>query len=439
MKTFLHPALFLPLLLLASTAEARVNLDTIPDRDSVQLTIYNSVDLTMVRETRHLTLRKGLNHLEFSWANTLIDPTSLEFKALSRPDEIELLDASYPPRAPNTLEWRIKSEFSGEAVVEIRYFTSGISWSADYVAESNREETKANLAGFVRVNNRSGEDYENAQIRLVVGVIKMVEDVAALARAAGSEKETRLLRENAPHAVAPRSAAISLSLAAALRDEGKAKEVIKEGLSEYFLYTVEGRDTVPNGWSKRLPSFSAADVPWTSFYKFEQGEWGGAVERFYRFKNDKKSKLGVEPLPNGGVIAFRRASEDRLYSVAGQTAVKYIPIGEEVEMDLGPDREVLVKPSLMDWRKEDLRFDKHGNVAGWTVTEEWRVETQNSKDITVTVDVRRDFAGDWSLKTESAFEKMDANRVKFLLTLKPREKQVIQYEIVTRQGVNASK
>ena len=38
----------------------------------------------------------------------------------------------------------------------------------------------------------------------------------------------------------------------------KAKDIIKEGLSEYFLYTVEGRDTIPNGWAKRLPSFQTA-------------------------------------------------------------------------------------------------------------------------------------------------------------------------------------
>jgi len=58
--------------------EARINVVTLPGRDSVQLTIYNSVDLTLVKETRHLTFRNGLNRLEFSWANTLIDPTSVE-------------------------------------------------------------------------------------------------------------------------------------------------------------------------------------------------------------------------------------------------------------------------------------------------------------------------------------------------------------------------
>src|SRR5438477_10700842 len=124
------------LLLNAMPAQARINVVTLPGRDSVQLTIYNSVDLTLVKETRLLTFRKGLNRLEFSWANTLIDPTSVEFRALTHADAVEVLDASFPPRVSNTLEWRINSDFAGEVQVEIRYFTSGISWSADYVAEA---------------------------------------------------------------------------------------------------------------------------------------------------------------------------------------------------------------------------------------------------------------------------------------------------------------
>src|SRR4051812_5199383 len=75
-------ALLVSLLLGSAAAHARVNVVTLPGRDSVQLTIYNSVDLTLVRETRVLTFRKGLNRLEFSWANTLIDPTSVELRAV---------------------------------------------------------------------------------------------------------------------------------------------------------------------------------------------------------------------------------------------------------------------------------------------------------------------------------------------------------------------
>src|SRR6185436_15519327 len=163
-------------------AQARINVVTLPGRDTVQLTIYNTVDLTLVKETRVLTFRKGLNRLEFSWANTLIDPTSVEFRALTHGDEVDVLDVSFPPRVTNTLEWRINSEFAGEVQVEIRYFTSGISWSADYVLEAEKNEKLAGLAGYVRINNSSGEDYENAQVRLVVGVIRLVDDIARLAR-----------------------------------------------------------------------------------------------------------------------------------------------------------------------------------------------------------------------------------------------------------------
>src|SRR5512136_3404513 len=168
----------------ATTAPARINVVTLPGRDSVQLTIYNSADLTLVKETRGLTLRKGLNRLEFSWANTLIDPTSVEFRALTHADAVDVLDVSFPPRVVNTLEWRIKSEFAGEVTVEIRYFTSGISWAADYVAEASKTEKLMDLAGAVRVTNNSGEDYENAQVRLVGGVIRLVEEIGQLARQA---------------------------------------------------------------------------------------------------------------------------------------------------------------------------------------------------------------------------------------------------------------
>src|SRR5438445_10151978 len=169
------PTIFLLFALLTS-AHARINVVTLPGREAVQLTIYNSVDLTLVKETRLLTFRKGRNKLEFSWANTLIDPTSVEFRALTHADQVEVLDASFPPRVTNTLEWRIQSGFAGEVQVEIRYFTSGISWASDYVANADKTEKSMELAGFVRVNNNSGEDYENAQARLVVGVINRVEE-----------------------------------------------------------------------------------------------------------------------------------------------------------------------------------------------------------------------------------------------------------------------
>ena len=418
---------------------------TLPERDTVQLTIYNSVDLTLVKETRHLTFRKGLNKLEFSWANTLIDPTSVEFKALTHADAVEVLDASFPPRVANTLEWRINSEFAGDVVCEIRYFTSGISWSADYVAEAAKDEKLMTFSGAVRVHNKSGEDYENAQVRLIVGTVRLVEEIVKLARTEAGAKDkngpTSQVLARAP-AAANRFRGGGVSNGAAVFfDESrfKAKEVTKESLSEYFLYTVEGRDTIPNGWAKRLPSFTTPGVPLTSYYKFEKERFGARVMRYYQFTNSVANQLGREPLPDGAVKAFRFASDDLLYAFVGRTAVKYIPINEFVELELGHDLEVMVKPTLMDWQKTDVQFDNNGKVSGWTVREQWEIEVQNSKDIPAVLDIRRNFTGDWTLTTAAKYEKVDANKVKFILSLAPREQQRFAYELVTRHGTNKTR
>jgi hypothetical protein len=419
-------------------ASARINVTTLPGRDTVQLTIYNSADLTLVKETRVLTFRKGLNRLEFSWANTLIDPTSVEFRALTHADAVEVLDVSFPPRVTNTLEWRIQSEFSGEVQVEIRYFTSGISWAADYMAETVKDERAMTLAGNVKVSNNSGEDYENAQVRLVVGVIRLVDDIARLAQQGRPGSQPPPPATSAP-APARQMFADSLARAESKAMAGKPAEIVKEELGEYFLYTVEGRDTIPNGWAKRLPSFKTPGVPVTSYYKFERERWGDAVMRNYRFTNSAACKLGREPLPDGSVKAFRTVSDDRLMDFVGSTSVKYIPVNESVDLELGADREILVKPRLMNWVKTDLAFEQNGNIKGWTTKETWEIEIQNSRDIPVTLDLRRNFGGDWTMTTDAAYENVDANKVKFLLPLQPREQKKIAYELTTRLGTNATR
>ena len=42
-----------------------VDLVTLPRRDTVQLTIYNSEDITLAKEVRAVTLKKGANRLQF--------------------------------------------------------------------------------------------------------------------------------------------------------------------------------------------------------------------------------------------------------------------------------------------------------------------------------------------------------------------------------------
>ena len=76
MQRILCSLFFISAVGLAQSASAAVDLVTLPTREGTQLTIYNSEDITMVREHRLLTVKEGVNRIQFSWANTLIDPTS---------------------------------------------------------------------------------------------------------------------------------------------------------------------------------------------------------------------------------------------------------------------------------------------------------------------------------------------------------------------------
>ena len=174
---------------------ADVDLVTIPTRESVQLTIYNSDDITMVREHRLLTVKPGINRIQFTWANTLIDPTSVDFRILDHVDKVDLIDTTFPSGRNDALQWNIRSQMAGKIPVEIRYFTSGITWKADYVGIADGDESELRLTGYIRVYNNSGEMYDDAQVRLVVGTVNLVEKIADLAQrpAPGEWKE---LEEN---------------------------------------------------------------------------------------------------------------------------------------------------------------------------------------------------------------------------------------------------
>jgi hypothetical protein len=133
------------------------------------------------------------------------------------------------------------------------------------------------------------------------------------------------------------------------------------------------------------------------------------------------------------------AGKDESLDYVGGSSVKYIPINEHVELDLGADREVQVRPVLMNWIKKELAFESDGRVKGWTTVETWEVEVQNCREIPVTVDVRRNQPGDWSLETQAAYQKVDANKIKFLLPMAPRSQQKFTYDVTTRHGTNATR
>ena len=130
------------------------------------------------------------------------------------------------------------------------------------------------------------------------------------------------------------------------------KVIIKEGLSEYFIYTVEGTETIPSGWSKRMRSFESPQVPLKTVYRYRVPEYGDQLVRVYLLVNDKASTLGETPLPDGTVRLFRTNERKGLSFVTAQP-IKYVPIGDKIELNLGPDPEV-----VCEWIKRGVRREQ---------------------------------------------------------------------------------
>jgi hypothetical protein len=433
------------LAVLTGMAPAKVDLVTLPNRDTTQLTIYNSADLTLVRDSRSLTLKEGKNKLQFSWENTLIDPTSLAMQPRAFADKITISDLTYPARVQNLGLWNIESEVAGKVPVEITYLTSGLSWRAFYMGTLAGDEKTMRLEGYVRVSNNSGEDYENAQTRLIVGRIHLLDEIAQLARQQypyGSPLSPPVQQPMSRPAGMEAVRSIS-EVAVKLYDRLEKKEISKEGLSEYFLYTIEGTETIPNQWSKRLPSFDVSQIPVVNLYKYEEEMHGPSVVRYLSFKNDTEHKLGETPIPDGAMKVYRTADNQRHLSYEGQSSFKYIPVNEEVELNLGYVSDVVVKPTLMDNKTDNYRFDNDGNINGWDEIQTFRIEVKNTRDLPVKLEIKRNFNTQyWTIKNlselQNYFEKVDMDTVKYTLTLEPQSEKTIDYVLTTYQGVRTA-
>ena len=446
-----------------STATARnLDLSTVPKRNAVQLTIYNSEDLTLVRETRVVSFKKGVNPLQFSWANTLIDPTSVELQFPGKASSIQVLDTTFPHDKPQMLYWNVESEQDQEAKIEISYFTSGISWSADYTAIADPEETCLSLEGFVRIRNQSGEEYEDAQVRLVVGSINLVEKIAELARIPPSKVEE--LRENelkaytqkaARQMMAPMPAGV-YALGSVMEDEAmeEPKEVAKEGLGEYFIYTIEGTETIPDGWAKQLRSFEADKVPIKVEYRYRPREYGDELVRLYLLENETASGLGTTPLPNGRVQVLRANGQGGLSFVTSRE-IKYVPIGDRIEFNLGTDPEVVFELIRLKTFRDniwmhikggdihhkvgsrEIQLDIKNRVSGWDEHEEFSQRIRNYTGKSIKVEVRRSYTGDVTFRSDLNPKLHDYNTVEFSADVPKAGRVDLLHEIITRNGYNA--
>jgi len=205
------------------------------------------------------------------------------------------------------------------------------------------------------------------------------------------------------------------------------------------MYSIAGTENIPNKWGKRLPSFNIKDIPIRNLYRFELERYGNTAHRLVYFRNDKKNKLGNEPLPDGKIKVFREINNKQSLAYTGQVHSKYIPVNQEIELDFGAAREVKVEPVLMSEQTENYQFNNKGNISGFDRIQEWKIKIENNRDIPISVEVWRNFNNAyWDIENSSnnkgEFDKIDVDSVKYIVELPPQSKSILAYTLTQFEG-----
>ena len=139
------------------TLSARTSLVSLPPRQDVVMRLEDK-KTTLIQEKRILTLKKGINKIDFSWQTVMIDPESITLQPLSHPDDIRILSLSYPP-GEAALVWDIYSPANREEEVMISYLLFNIDGMITYTALADPEEKTLSLNAFLVLRNFSGENF----------------------------------------------------------------------------------------------------------------------------------------------------------------------------------------------------------------------------------------------------------------------------------------
>jgi hypothetical protein len=145
------------------------------------------------------------------------------------------------------------------------------------------------------------------------------------------------------------------------------------------------------------------------------------------------------------VKIYGKADANGYLSYVGGTSVKYIPVDEEVELNLGPARLVRVEPILMNYKTENYVYDKEKNITGWDEIRTWKIEVTNTRELPIDLEITRGFGTSyWKLVLVDpasipddavTYEKYDATHARFKLKRKPRSKWTFGYTVTTYHGV----
>ena len=294
-----------------------------------------------------------------------------------------------------TLVWLIDNRLKEKQKVEASYLTNGINWRADYVVILNDKDTKADLSGWVTIDNKSGAAYKDAKIKLVAGDVNRVKDE--------EEYKGKMLRM-------------------ATAEAAPAPQFREEEFFEYHIYTLQRPSTIKENQTKQISLVTADSIPVrkellyrgaSSYYYSRYGEviTNQKVGVFIEIENKKDHNLGI-PLPKGTVRVYKQDSEGSLQFV-GEDSIDHTPKDEKVRIKLGEAFDVVGSRKQTDWKK----------IASDTYEAAFEISLRNHKKEDVVVKVIEPIPGDWTMLASShQYKKAEAFTAEFNIPV-PRDKE----------------
>ncbi|MCX7796893.1 MAG: DUF4139 domain-containing protein [bacterium] len=284
-----------------------------------------------------------------------------------------------------TLVWEIESLNSSEHLIELSYLTRGINWQADYVANISKDEKTLSLNGWVTIDNKSGVNYDSANIKLIAGEINL-------------EKEPYRMEE------------LKIALMAEAQPQFEEK-----GFFEYHMYTLKRKTTIKNNQTKQISLLSVQNIPMEKRYVYDGklyrnyyfDNWKGLdynpkVSVYIRFKNSLDSGLGI-PLPKGKIRVYKADEDDSLQFI-GEDSIDHTPKDEKIELFIGNAFDIVGERKVVD----------HKKIANNIYQDTYEITIRNHKEEPIKVNIIEHQWGDWKiLKSNYKYKKIDAYKIEY--------------------------
>ncbi len=299
-----------------------------------------------------------------------------------------------------TLAWILNVTESRNHTLELSYMTSGMTWNADYVVVTSKNDSKLDLNGWVTVTNNAGTTFKNTSLKLVAGDVHLARDEIFYTTPVYMETQ------------APRA--------------GQFEE---EALFEYHMYDLQRSTTLKNNEQKQISLLEATDVDVEKEYVYDDirnwwwygDDWSDTGEKkvdvWLNFNNSAENNLGI-PLPKGTVRVFTNDKAGKLQFI-GEDSIDHTPKDETISLFIGQAFDIVGERNQMDFNK----------CANW-YEYEWAVNLRNHKDKDIVVTVVERTSGDWEITEENYnHTKVSNNEIEWRVPVKANGESTLTYTI----------